>query len=383
MHLVWLLLFIFVGVEAKVGNFSLSVVPQSIVATFGEPVTISVEANGYIPIPFELNFGWPRQDAVQVLPNRTITFANGWNNKTFSLMLHPVKQGRFIIKPTVEPVGFVDDSRLFVLMKVAMYKPLILVSLLIGWTYTACWSAGYYPQIWHNYRRKSVVGLSFDFLHINIVGHICYVVFNVFLYWNSYVEEEYYRRHPLGLNPVIGNDIGFAAHAVFGTGVTILQCRLYYNGGNTVSIPAKVIIALFLITITLSMSMASLRYIHWLDFLYVMSYIKLLTTMVKYFPQAYMNYCRKSTEGFEIMNRILDLAGGLFGILQMLINAWNFDDWGSIGGDPVKFGLGIFSILFDFVFIFQHYVLYRKPIPTKDVNVPMLLSPVKVIVPSE
>lgn len=35
------------------------------------------------------------------------------------------------------------------------------------------------------------------------------------------------------------------------------------------------------------------------------------------------------------------------------------DDWGSIFGDPTKFGLGVFSILFDIVFIVQHYCLYR------------------------
>ena len=36
------------------------------------------------------------------------------------------------------------------------------------------------------------------------------------------------------------------------------------------------------------------------------------------------------------------------------------DDWGSIFGDPTKFGLGFFSILFDLLFMLQHYVLYRS-----------------------
>ena len=37
------------------------------------------------------------------------------------------------------------------------------------------------------------------------------------------------------------------------------------------------------------------------------------------------------------------------------------DDWKSIFGDPTKFGLGAFSICFDLLFMFQHYVLYRNP----------------------
>ena len=37
----------------------------------------------------------------------------------------------------------------------------------------------------------------------------------------------------------------------------------------------------------------------------------------------------------------------------------SLDDWKSIFGDPTKFGLGAFSIFFDVIFMFQHYVLYR------------------------
>uniref|UniRef100_A0A182NS31 Cystinosin homolog n=1 Tax=Anopheles dirus TaxID=7168 RepID=A0A182NS31_9DIPT len=368
--LCWFVLGLGVGVQGT--SWSLSIVPQSVVVTFGEPVSFNIEASGLASEPFELQLFWPRDDAIQIASNQSIRATVGWNNHSVPLLIEPVKQGRFIVKPSIEPAGIVDDSRLFLLIKVAMYKPLIIISLLVGWSYTACWSAGYYPQIWLNYRRKSVVGLSFDFLYINIVGHISYVVFNVFLYWNSYVEEEYYRRHPLGLNPVIGNDIGFAVHAVFGTGLTILQCRIYDNGGNSVSKPARAIICTYLVIIVVTMVSAVFDVMHWLDFLYILSYIKLSTTMIKYFPQAYMNYRRKSTEGFEIMNRLLDIAGGLLGILQMVINAWNFDDWRSIGGDPVKFGLGIFSILFDLVFMFQHYILYRKRNPKIIVEFPML-----------
>ena len=42
------------------------------------------------------------------------------------------------------------------------------------------------------------------------------------------------------------------------------------------------------------------------------------------------------------------------------------DDWKSIFGDPTKFGLGLFSILFDVVFMFQHYVLFRGKQPREE-----------------
>ncbi|XP_065095617.1 cystinosin homolog [Ochlerotatus camptorhynchus] len=342
---------------------------QDCTSTFGEPAELILWIDGVTSRNATVKF-----NTVDGVSHVNVTPADIWINGDVIYTRSPIiltatalRQGRFIVKANVEPEGIVDDRRLFVRLKVALNQPLIYISLLVGWTYTACWSSGYYPQIFLNHRRKNVVGLSFDFLHINIVGHISYAIFNSFLYWNKYIEQEYFNRHPHGLNPVIGNDVGFAVHASFATGYTILQCYCFENGGNTVSRTAKVIIGTYLTIIVISASQAVFGAIHWLDFLYILSYIKLSTTLVKYFPQAYLNYQRQSTEGFAIMNRLLDIAGGLFGILQMVINAWNFDDWQSILGDPVKLGLGVFSILFDIVFIVQHYVLYRKPSQTEAV----------------
>ena len=50
-------------------------------------------------------------------------------------------------------------------------------------------------------------------------------------------------------------------------------------------------------------------------------------------------------------------------LLAVLCVVYATDDWGSIMGDPTKFGLGLFSVLFDVLFIVQHYVLYRHRTP--------------------
>jgi len=73
-----------------------------------------------------------------------------------------------------------------------------------------------------------------------------------------------------------------------------------------------------------------------------------------------MNYKRKSTEGWSIGNILLDFTGGILSVLQMFLLAINYDDWSSIFGSPTKFGLGLFSVLFDILFIVQHYILYRS-----------------------
>ena len=36
------------------------------------------------------------------------------------------------------------------------------------------------------------------------------------------------------------------------------------------------------------------------------------------------------------------------------------EDWLSIYGNPSKLGLGVFSIMFDILFICQHYVIYPE-----------------------
>ncbi|XP_055532111.1 cystinosin homolog [Wyeomyia smithii] len=339
-------------------NLRIQFDPQDYTSTLGKSICLNLWVDG--SSSKNLSILVKATEFVRVNPPVVWIYEkNNYQNNLSRLEATGLRPGRFIVTANVE--NKFTDHRLFVHLKIALSEPLIYISLLIGWSYTACWSIGYYPQILLNHRRKSVVGLSFDFLHINVVGHLSYAIFNSFMYWNSFIEQEYFNRHPHGLNPVIGNDVGFAIHATIATGYTILQCYIYDSGENSLSTGAKGIIGTYLVIIVVSLTMALFGKQHWLDFLYVLSYIKLSTTLVKYFPQAYMNYKRQSTEGFAIMNRLLDIAGGLFGILQMVINAWNFDDWRSIIGDVVKFGLGIFSILFDLVFIIQHYLLYRKP----------------------
>ncbi len=44
---------------------------------------------------------------------------------------------------------------------------------------------------------------------------------------------------------------------------------------------------------------------------------------IDHFFQAYMNYKRKSTEGWSIGNILLDFTGGSFSLLQMFLLAYN------------------------------------------------------------
>ncbi|XP_053424410.1 cystinosin isoform X1 [Nycticebus coucang] len=235
-----------------------------------------------------------------------------------------------------------------------------IINQVIGWIYFVAWSISFYPQVIMNWRRKSVIGLSFDFLALNLTGFVAYSVFNIGLLWVPYIKEQFLLKYPNGVNPVDSNDVFFSLHAVVLTLIVIMQCCLYERGSQRVSWPAVSFLVLLWLFAFITMIVAAAGATTWLQFLFCFSYIKLAVTLVKYFPQAYMNFYYKSTEGWSIGNVLLDFIGGSFSLLQMFLQSYNNDQWTLIFGDPTKFGLGIFSIFFDIVFFIQHFCLYRK-----------------------
>merc|ERR1719427_2152009 len=238
-----------------------------------------------------------------------------------------------------------------------------LISAIIGWVYFVAWSISFYPQIIENFRRKSVIGLNFDFLSLNIVGFSVYGCFNIALFWITSIQDAYFEKNPQGVNPVQANDVFFTIHAVFACLVTIIQCKIYQRGNQRISRICLGLLLLIFLFLAASLISSFAGALPWLQFLYFCSYVKLGITLVKYIPQAYMNYRRKSTVGWSIGNILLDFTGGALSILQMILISYNNDDWSSIFGDPTKFGLGFFSVVFDVFFMLQHYIFYRGNLP--------------------
>ncbi|KAF7635606.1 hypothetical protein Mgra_00004995 [Meloidogyne graminicola] len=164
------------------------------------------------------------------------------------------------------------------------------------------------------------------------------------------------------LIPVLLNDVVFSAQALFACLITAFQCFIYERGTQRISYTCRLWASILLGFSSLSLFLALIHLFNWLDFINYLSYVKMAVTMSKYFPQAILNFQRKSTVGWSIGNVLLDATGGVMDIFQMILQAKNTDDWSAFTGNPVKFGLGFISIIFDALFILQHYVLY----PHKD-----------------
>lgn len=254
---------------------------------------------------------------------------------------------------------YIDMSKAFINIQVYHTTFMVIFSTVIGWIYFVLWTVSFYPQIYENFKRKSVVGLNLDFLLLNLLGHLSYNFFNIGLFWIPSVQHQYFEDNPHGVNPVQPNDVGFSLHAVFATTLTLFQACIYERGDQKVSLTCKILLSLMLTFLGISLILSIVHVITWLSYLYYFSYLKLAITLLKYCPQAYLNYKRKSTIGWSIGNVLMDLCGGFLSIVQMFLIAYNFSDWSSVFGDPTKFGLGVFSVLFDILFIVQHYILYR------------------------
>uniref|UniRef100_A0A8C4R3Q7 Cystinosin, lysosomal cystine transporter n=1 Tax=Eptatretus burgeri TaxID=7764 RepID=A0A8C4R3Q7_EPTBU len=271
-----------------------------------------------------------------------------------------VKVGQLHIHLVSNSQELISVSDVVIRFHVIHSNALYYVNQAIGWIYFIAWSISFYPQLIENFWRKSVVGLNFDFLMLNLTGFLAYSCYNAGMYWITAVQVEYNKHFPDGVNPVNVNDVVFSLHALVLTIAIIIQCCCLERGQQRTSWLGRIITLALWALVLIFLPITIANFITWFDYLTFFSWIKLVVTIIKYIPQAYMNYRRQSTVGWSIGNVLLDFTGGLFSLLQMFLQSFNNDEWNLIFGDFAKFGLGLISILFDILFFVQHYCLYRQ-----------------------
>lgn len=241
---------------------------------------------------------------------------------------------------------------------------LTVLSIVVGWMYFFAWSISFYPQFRTNYKLGHIKGYSKEFGFLNLSGFLAYFLYSLWGYLDPSIIP--------GVVDI--QDIAFAGHAFVLTFLLLIQCNYYEKDFFIVlKLWTKIFVgcAWVISIIICSIELAG-KFPHaggnfngclWLG------YLKVTITLMKYFPQAIKNYLRKSTEGWSIENVMLDFTGGSLSILQIFIDGANSGDWNVFGGggsfNIAKFCLGFTSIVFDIVFMYQHYVLYRHAPETK------------------
>uniref|UniRef100_A0A7N0TQ06 Cystinosin homolog n=1 Tax=Kalanchoe fedtschenkoi TaxID=63787 RepID=A0A7N0TQ06_KALFE len=246
--------------------------------------------------------------------------------------------------------------------------PLQIAYQVLGWTAFVSWSVSFYPQVILNFRRKSVVGLNFDFVVLNLTKHSTYLIYNASVYFSKAVQKQYFEKYGSDqMIPVAANDVAFSIHAVLLTAFTLFQICIYERGGQKVSRISFFIVAVAWLAAAICFFVALSNH-SWLWLVSVFNSIQVSMTIIKYTPQAVMNFRRKSTDGFSIGNIILDLGGGLANYAQMAMQSIDQHTWVNFYGNIGKTLLSLISVSFDLLFIIQHYVLYparKQPTSTR------------------
>ncbi|CAG8893296.1 unnamed protein product [Penicillium egyptiacum] len=241
------------------------------------------------------------------------------------------------------------------------------ISQVLGWAYFVLWSLSFYPQVLHNHRRRSTDGFSIDFALLNVLGLSAYTVFNACFLFSAVVRAQYAQRHPQSPEPTAqSNDFVYALHGTLiccWTGSQFL-CARFWNFGSKLQRASTLALVLFwgclgVVPLAVLWVMVSSSW-EWIDVVYVVSMIKVFLTAVKYTPQAVMNYRRQSTTGFSIAAILLDLSGAILSLMQLVLDSSLQSDWSGVIGNIAKLLLGNITVLFDLVFIFQHFCLYRE-----------------------
>ncbi|KAF8069705.1 cystinosin [Scenedesmus sp. PABB004] len=270
----------------------------------------------------------------------------------------------------------------------------------LGWAYTIAWTLSFYPQVLDNARRRSVSGLSVDYLVYSSLGYAAYTAYTAALYFSPGVAAAYAAAHGGAASDVQLMDCLFAGHALAVSGFTLLQAAVYGGGADgegegeggappaaaasqRAQQPAQqpaaqqqpgwrglgtsrvcqatalgVVAAVAAYGGHIGRTCGGADCDAWLPLLSALGGIKVTMTLVKYTPQAVMNATRRSTEGWSIGNVLLDLAGGLLSFGQVGLNALARGDATVITGNPAKLGIAAISIAFDLLFAAQHYLLY-------------------------
>ncbi|KAL3683692.1 hypothetical protein R1sor_001714 [Riccia sorocarpa] len=245
---------------------------------------------------------------------------------------------------------------------------LYIIYLTSGWFAFAVWSISFYPQVILNYRRKSVAGLSFDYVVFNFTKHSSYLIYNASLYFSPVVQRQYHEKYGKSeLIPVAPSDVAFSTHAVLLISVILFQVLTYEGSSQKISKLAITITTLAwgsaLVLVLIAWPKGD-----WLWLVSGFNIIQVVMTGIKYIPQALLNYQRKSTIGWSIVNIILDLSGGTANIFQMGIQSIDQHSLENFTGNVGKLGLSFESIFFDIVFVIQHYLLYREREEPKDIE---------------
>ncbi|RYQ86362.1 hypothetical protein Ahy_B10g106030 isoform A [Arachis hypogaea] len=206
----------------------------------------------------------------------------------------------------------------------------------------------------------SVVGLNFDYEILNTIKHWSYLIYNASLFFSPVIQKQYFDKYGYQqMIPVAANDVAFSTHSVVMNLVVLFQLAIYERGNQKFTKYAISIVAIVCIIYSICFFIALPSH-SWLWLISIFNSIQVCMTIIKYFPQAFMNFLRKSTDGFSIGGVLLDFSGGVFNYSQMAVQSIDQGSWVNFYGNMGKVLISLVTIVYDSILMLQHYVLYPE-----------------------
>jgi len=224
---------------------------------------------------------------------------------------------------------------------------------IVGWMYVFTWGSFAYPQIYHTWKIKNFEGLKLDYAFLNLSGFIFYAIAYTIPYFHHLPHHNY------GFGTIRIQDLVFAYNGIFVNTVLNIQALIYFRGKNKLSNSA-IVLTIFCWISAVSFFFATEVY-NWIEItenvnvLEFCGYLKITFSLVKYIPLLYWNWKRKTTQGISAFAFVINMIGASFSLLQLFID---YIDGTTETVNKIKLILGTAVILYDLLFLFQHYVLY-------------------------
>ncbi|KAL7100552.1 hypothetical protein ACP275_08G004700 [Erythranthe tilingii] len=213
----------------------------------------------------------------------------------------------------------------------------------LGWIAFVCWSISFHPQVVLNFKRKSnwliwstmlpfcLALLCRTNITTNMILIRCYLLLQMI--WLSPYMLFYCLR---GSQKFLKTSICLVSIAMLAAAICVL-----------IAIPKH----------------------SWFWLVSCFNTIQVIMTVTMYFPQALLNFKRKTTSGFSVGNILLDFLGGITNAIQMVMQSIDQNSLENLFGNIGKTLLALVTIFFDIVLLIQHYLLYpSKKIPPPPPN---------------
>ena len=216
----------------------------------------------------------------------------------------------------------------------------------VGWVGICLWTLGFIMKSYVIYKTKTGDGVSMDYLFMNWTAFYFYLSYTI--YGHFYNASYSHQVHT--------TDFVFTCFSMFMVSFEVVQIFYYPRKKNTVRYLPFGITTLIIIAVGVCCFQLPTN-----DAFKQMGNAKIVQTNLRAFPQIYQNWFRKSTRGWSMVAVFQDLFGGILSLCQMVIDCF-------IQGPSLflqnlnvpKLALGIMSIVYDAVYLIQHYGLgYR------------------------